>query len=211
MKIISVAAPCNGSGKTSLICSILQAFPGRLQALKCTTVYPDEKFCPASEVECACRRLDGDFAVIADPDIIRRPETDTAKIDAAGAVRTLWCLARPPHHASLWKALCVGYLDPKWHLLCEGNSLADLMSPDLRIVVVHPDRPAETWKDASEELVERADFVILNSAQELPLWRSRIRQLRRSHEGIVTADVRHPIDQWRNGDLSERLSQLILP
>ncbi|HEV8131717.1 MAG TPA: hypothetical protein VGQ81_10720 [Acidobacteriota bacterium] len=207
MRIISVASPCNGSGKTSLLCSILQSFPERLVALKCSTIYPDEVFCPATDTDCACRNLDGDFVVIDDPKTIRCPKTDTAKLDASGALRTLWCLARPPHHDRLWALLRSSFLDSRTPVVCEGNSVVPYMKPDLKIFVVAPDRPRSIWKENAGEWIATADIVIVNSPD--PAGKSELSRMRGSNEGIIAEDARTPVNLWRDRSLFDRILYLL--
>lgn len=209
MKIISVASPCNGSGKTSLLCSILQSFPGHFRALKCSTIYPGEQFCPASDTDCACRHLEGDFVVIDDEKTIRCPNTDTSRIASSGAIETLWCLARPPHHGRLWNLLRFQYLDPDTALLCEGNSLVTYMDPDLKVFVVRPDCPREWWKENSEEMIRAADLAVINSTDRCQSWTREIEKIRGSFEGIIMADVRAPLNQWGDPRLFDRVSSLL--
>ena len=89
MKVISIDAPCNGSGKTSLILSILSAFPNRFAFTKFTTIYGDEQFCPAKDHDCACHRLRGDYNICTDADVLSKPDTDTGKVWRGGALQTL--------------------------------------------------------------------------------------------------------------------------
>ncbi|HEU0006306.1 MAG TPA: hypothetical protein VFS12_09980, partial [Terriglobia bacterium] len=95
MKVISIDAPCNSSGKTSLILSILSAFPNTFAVTKFTTIYGDEQFCPAKDHDCACHRLQGDYSICTDSEVLSKPDTDTGKIWRAGALQTLWCVSRP--------------------------------------------------------------------------------------------------------------------
>ncbi len=209
MRIISVASPCNGSGKTSLLCSILQSFPRQFVALKCSTIYPDEVFCPATDTDCACKDLSGDFTVIDDEKTIRCPNTDTAKIEASGAIRTLWCLARPPHHDRLWALLRSGYLDSRIPLVCEGNSLVPCMKPDLKIFVIHPDRPREIWKEDTLERIATSDSVIINSTAFCPALGTEVARIRGAEEGVVVEDIRVPVNQWKDQSLVNRISYLL--
>ncbi len=80
MNVISIDAPCNGSGKTSLILSILSAFPNTFAFTKFTTIYGDEQFCPAKDHDCACHRLRGDYNICTDAEVLSKPDTDTGKI-----------------------------------------------------------------------------------------------------------------------------------
>jgi Ni2+-binding GTPase involved in maturation of urease and hydrogenase len=80
MRVISIDAPCNGSGKTSVILSILSAFPNKFAFTKFTTIYGDEQFCPAKDHDCACHRLRGDYNICTDAEVLSKPDTDTGKV-----------------------------------------------------------------------------------------------------------------------------------
>ena len=209
MKIVSVTSPCNGSGKTSLLCSILESFPGRFAALKCSTIYSEETFCPSSGGECACRQLDGEYAVITDPAILLTPDTDTARLARAGARQTLWCVARPSGFQELWETLRARYLDADLALLCEGNTLAEWIHPDFSIFVAQPGRPMEIWKRHSARLLLSADRVIINSDEAHPATQAALYGLGYRGPEILTADVRRPLRQWKAPALRDDLATLL--
>jgi hypothetical protein len=162
MKAISIAAPCNGSGKTSLILAILKAFPQRFAVTKFTTIYREEQFCPAKDHDCACHRLQGDYAICSDPAVLSRPDTDTGKIWGAEALQTLWCVARPEGYPHMIREYLEHHLKPATPLLMEGNTVTQHLQPHLRLFVVNPRLPESWWKDDAEELMQAADFVVVN-------------------------------------------------
>ena len=159
---ISVAAPCNGSGKTSLLLAILQAFPGAFSTAKFTTIYREEQFCPVGNSGCPCHRLEGSFLLCDDPNVLAQPETDTGKLVAAGARQTFWGVARPDGYPALVDLLRRDRFRESTSLLTEGNTVLGHLSPDFLLFVVNPCLPRDWWKSDSERLLEAADLIVVN-------------------------------------------------
>ena len=162
MKVISIDAPCNGSGKTSLILSILGAFPNRFVYTKFTTIYGDEQFCPAKDHDCACHRLRGDYNICTDAEVLSKPDTDTGKIWRAGAVQTLWCVSKPEGYPEMLREYTMNHLRAETPLLMEGSTVARHLRPALHAVVVNPLLPRSWWKDNAEQVIDAADVVVVN-------------------------------------------------
>src|SRR3990172_1686628 len=133
MKTISIAAPCNGSGKTSLILSLLHTFPRVFAVTKFTTIYKEEQFCPVKDHDCACHRLSGDYIICKDPAILSQPDTDTGKIWNAGARQTLWCVARHEGYPQMVREFLFHHLSPEIPLLMEGNTIVRYFKPELQL------------------------------------------------------------------------------
>lgn len=159
---VSVAAPCNGSGKTSLLLAILQAFPGAFATAKFTTIYRDEQFCPVGNSGCPCHRLEGSFLLCEDLDVLAQPDTDTGKLVQAGARQTFWGVARPDGYPALVDLLRRERFLESTALLTEGNTVLGHLAPDLLLFVVNPLLPRDWWKGDSERLLEAADLVVVN-------------------------------------------------
>ena len=159
---VSVAAPCNGSGKTSLLLAILQAFPGAFSTAKFTTIYRDEQFCPVGNSGCPCHRLEGSFLLCEDPSILAQPDTDTGKLVEAGARQSFWGVARPDGYPALVDLLRSHRFRKNTLLLTEGNTVLGHLAPDLLLFVVNPLLPRDWWKGDSERLLEAADLVVIN-------------------------------------------------
>ncbi len=196
MRIISVAAPGNGSGKTSVVRGVLAGFPGRLHAIKFTTVYRDGANCPRTESACACRELKGPFTVVDAPRLLEAPDTDTARMALAGAASVLWCLARPGAHADAWEHLKTGRLGDGDALVTEGNMILSVLQPDFLLMVMSPAVPRARWKADTWELVRRASRVVINtheaSAADLEALAREVAAQRRGEQPIV-ADVTRPM------------------
>ena len=159
---VSVAAPCNGSGKTSLLLAILQAFPGVFSTAKFTTIYRDEQFCPVGNNGCPCHRLEGAFLLCEDLGVLAQPDTDTGKLVEAGAREPFWGVARPDGYPALVDLLRRDRFRESTRLLTEGNTVLGHLAPDLLLFVVNPLLPRAWWKGDSERLMAAADLVVVN-------------------------------------------------
>ena len=217
MKVISVAAPCNGSGKTSLILAILKAFPGVFSAAKFTTIYREERFCPLGDHDCACHRLDGQYTICTDPEVLSQPDTDTGKIWRAGAKQTLWCIARIEGYPEMLKDLSARYLDDRTLLLIEGNTVIHYLPAHLRLFVVNPFLPRSWWKGDSEDFLDKADFVIVDTHTPQAMvsagrpgrvdWFVRS-VLSRVNAKQVAMENLERLDQWADERLYEAISTI---
>ncbi len=204
-RVLSVVAPANGSGKTSLIVTVLRAWPGAFTAVKASTVYRDGRHCPRSNSGCACRRLTGEFTVITEPEVIAQPGTDTGKMVEAGAARTLWCLCRPGSHMAMWRAVTGEHLLPEERVLAEGTGILSVVQPEEMVLVVSAAPPRERWKESTRALAERASFIVVNHpegaeraeserlAAELGTWTAR---------PITIQDVSRPLREWTDGSMA---------
>lgn len=208
-RILSIAAPANGSGKTSLIVTLLRANPGLFTALKASTVYRDGRHCPRTGSGCACRRLQGDYTVITDPGVIGQPGTDTGRMQEAGALRTLWSLARPGSHAELWSHLSGALLGEDEPVLCEGTGIIDRAHPESIVMVVRPGPSRDRWKSGTWSLMERASLVVVNESAGRPAGESgATRDLAgeiraRTATPVVVEDVTRPLDRWESSSLRD--------
>lgn len=159
---VSVAAPCNGSGKTSLLLGILQAFTGVFSTAKFTTIYRNEQFCPVGNEGCPCHNLVGSYLLCEDTDVLARPDTDTGKLVEAGSRQTFWGVARPEGYSELVDLLHKNYFNESTFLLTEGNTVLEHLAPDFLLFVVNPHLPRSWWKGDSERLLEIADLIVVN-------------------------------------------------
>ena len=159
---ISIASPCNNSGKTSLLLSILSTFPKLFSAAKFTTIHSEGQFCPVGNTGCPCHQLEGDFLLCEDLTVLGQSETDTGKMVQAGAQKVLWGVARPEGYPALVKQLKNVVLNQSVNLLTEGNSVLKHLRPDLLLFVVNPSTAWKLRKKDSDYLMEIADFIIIN-------------------------------------------------
>ena len=208
-RVISIVAPANGSGKTSLMLTLLSSRPGRFTALKASTVYRDGRHCPRSGTGCACRRLAGPFTVISDASVIAQPGTDTGRMVEAGAARTLWCLAKPGAHRDMWDELAGSMLAADELVLAEGTGAIDVMEPEKVIMVASAGPPRERWKESTWALMERSDLVVVNR-HDGPA--GRVARLAEEISGRVRSpvtiqDVSRPLAGWPDPALANLLGE----
>lgn len=211
-RILSVAAPANGSGKTSLIVSMLADRPGTFTALKASTVYRDGRHCPRAGTGCACRRLQGEYTVISDKEVLGQPRTDTGRFAGAGAARVLWCLARPGAHETMWQAVTTGILGRDELILAEGSGAIQAMGPDRLVMVASAACPRDRWKESTWPLMERADLVVVNrqgGEEAAGRLAGEIRGHTRAR--VVMEDVTRPLKDWSDPALAELLAEFAAP
>ena len=211
MRIVSVAAPGNSSGKTMTLSSILRSFPGRMTAVKFTTVFKDGVNCPRTERACACRELHGRFTVITDPATLAMEETDTGRLLGAGASSVLWCLAVPGAHRQAWDHIRSELIPPGARLLTEGNTIVPVLDPDLLVMVMSPSVPRSRWKPDTWSLAERADVVVINRhASDAPAIERLVSEVasRRGKKPAVE-DVSRPLDEWSDPSLKDAVAAVL--
>ena len=215
MKVISIDAPCNSSGKTSVILSILSAFPNTFAVTKFTTIYGDEQFCPAKDHDCACHRLQGDYSICTDAEVLSKPDTDTGKIWRAGALQTLWCVSRPEGYPEMLREYITNHLRADTPLLMEGSTVARHLRPALHVAVVNPLLPRSWWKDNAEQAVYAADFVVVNPHQtglednnDVVLTDDIGGVLERVREKSLRGSLA-PLGQWEDRRLFETVAQVL--
>ncbi len=201
---ISVAAPCNDSGKTSLLLAILQAFPGVFSAAKFTTIYREEQFCPVGNSGCPCHQLEGSYLLCEDPMVLGQPDTDTGKLVRAGALRTFWGVTRPEGYSALVEMLRRDRFNENTRLVTEGNTILRHLVPDCLFFVVNPHLPMDSWKRDSEHLLAAANFVVVNSFfQDIdrpdnsgdPVIDKALGPHAHKH---VHGEAGKPLDQWKD-------------
>jgi hypothetical protein len=214
-QIISVSAPCNGSGKTSLILAILKSFPEVFCVTKFTTIYAEEQFCPVKDHDCACHRLQGEYMICSDPEVLSQPDTDTGKMWNAGAIQVLWCVARHEGYPLLAQEFLTHHLGPEKPLLMEGNTITKHIQPQLSLFVVNPCLPESWWKRDAQEFLQAADYVLVNpyasssgtnGGKMMPWTQSVLGQVR---EKCVMKEVPDRLDQWKDRRIYDAVSQLV--
>ncbi len=211
MRIVSIAAPGNGSGKTHVLTACLRAHPGRFAAVKFTTVFRDGANCPRTATACACRSLHGRFTVVTDASVLGMPDTDTGRLTGAGARRVLWCLARPDAHAEAWGHIRQDLIPGEELVLTEGNTAIPVLKPDLLIFVASPAVDRGRWKPDAEKLIRDADHVIVNPHGGDEAAASALADALGRHRGGVRppiVDVSQPMASWEAPALRRALDRI---
>jgi hypothetical protein len=216
MRIISVAAVASGSGKTSLVCALCAAFPGRFTAVKFTTLRPGEPVASRIPEASNVSPPDG-FSILSDPQVVERSGSDTARIAAAGAATTHWCIAYPDGYPRLWSALRDEVLSEAALLVTEGNTAAGIACPDLLIFVYNPFTPPDRWKDSAWRLLGGADVIVTNpyhpdkGYQVAGMPKNVLDKAGRVRPDAlrVIGDPSLPLQEWEGRNLLERLQRLV--
>lgn len=212
MRIVSVAAPGNGSGKTRTLAAILEAFPGRFSVVKFTTVFKDGVNCPRTEKACACRSLHGRYTVVTDPAVISMEDTDTGRLTQAGGSPVYWCLAMVGAHDEAWGHIRRDLLPADASVLTEGNTVIPILKPDLLVMIASPRLARERWKPDALHLIRQADVVIVNrhqcSDEAIRALADEIAGLRGGRAPAVE-DVVAPLASWRDATLRTEVARAL--
>lgn len=213
MALVSVAGACSRSGKTALACSLL-ATAGRGQALAVKFTSTEDVFerCPRG-APCTVCDIDVPYRLVRDERVLQEPGTDTARLLLAGAREVLWCIARHTALEPAWRAVsgaCAG----AGLVIMEGSTIVTLARPELLLFVAHPFLAPARWKAGSDELIARADLVIVNRPRSEGREPARevLERLRRAREkdDLRVADVTQPLETWAP-ELSARLRAAAAP
>ncbi len=217
IKTISIAAPCNGSGKTSLILALLRTFPDLFAVTKFTTIYKEEQFCPVKDHDCACHRLVEDYLICDDPAILSQPDTDTGKIWKAGARQTLWCVARHEGYPRLIQEFLSHHVSPTIPHLMEGNTVVRYLEPKMQLYLLNPFLPKSWWKSDTEEFLAKADWIVINSFREHSDLAAQNENeaaqikpiIERYREKCLWLENPSALDTWRDPRLYQAISGLL--
>ncbi|MHC4841020.1 MAG: hypothetical protein ACYTDT_08725 [Planctomycetota bacterium] len=159
-----ITGPSANCGKTAIACQLVAALPNA-QALKITRFHR-ESHCPVHGIDdhgddkCdGCAPAPDGFQLIADPEIIEMAGKDTARLQAAGATKTLW-LRAAPHVFEYAIKKAVSEFDHDKPLVIEGNSAATVEDITGIVVVVWPTNPRGV-KDSVYPALKRCDKLLV--------------------------------------------------
>jgi hypothetical protein len=163
LRTIVVAGVSSGAGKTCVAEALtrLMAERCRTAAAKITVTH-GERGCPHGGKGCdVCGSLGGDFQVITRDNIILQPETDTARLAAAGGSPVVWAITKENHVAEAWREMS-RLMSNAACAVIESNTLAQVIKPTLTLMVVDPSVSRKIWKPSAERLIASAERVIFN-------------------------------------------------
>ncbi len=134
--MLLIGAAGRDAGKTTFACEIIRRFyEAPICATKVTAIQARDGLCPRGGEGCGvCTSLEGDFCVTEETDA--RGRKDTQRLLAAGAQRVLWLRVLK---SKLEEGARV-FLDsfcPDTPLICESNSLRNVVVPGLFLMVKH--------------------------------------------------------------------------
>lgn len=185
-KVIAVGGFSSDSGKTSLMCDLLRAFPG-WEAIKTTRGH--YRSCGKDPHACCVSHLLSDQPVIrSGPDQTYAPGKDTGRYWDAGAAAVHWLIAtdtqvEPGIKETLQRVNSKG-------VFIEGNSFSEYVAVDAMIMMIRE----------SQREVKRSAKRALSKATALYVWRDLNPK---SHpREIVAARLRG------NNELLDRVSRL---
>ena len=147
MRRIDVAGTSSGAGKTTLVCTMLEALDG-WAALKTST-----------HAERAARH--GRPCLVTDPTVLATPGSDTARFLDHGAVRVAWLRATPETLERDLPGALATFADLPG-LIVEGNSPWARVRGDRLVLVVGRD-PVERVKRSAATIAADADLAVLDA------------------------------------------------
>jgi molybdopterin-guanine dinucleotide biosynthesis protein A len=150
-------------GKTELACAIIKRFSNeqKITGVKVTTIKEKDGQCPRGGEGCGvCTSLDGNFLITEETN--RSSGKDTARLLAAGASRVFWLRVMKTHLEEGIRSL-LEVVGRQENLICESNSLREVVEPGLFFMVVRDD--LEVWKSSAENVRKYADRTVISDGR----------------------------------------------
>ncbi len=164
--VITVSGSSRNSGKTTLICRILEHLDKKVGVLKITRKAENYK-CSHSR-ECGiCNSIENNFKIIKDEKIINMTGKDSARYNCSGSKETIWLQTSDNCFPTALKEAFNSFSD-NFPLLVESTGILNYYSPSLSIFVARPDN-GEPPKSYAENPMQTAHIVIKNSPYDFPL------------------------------------------
>jgi molybdenum cofactor guanylyltransferase len=170
--MLMIGSSGSNVGKTELACALLRRFGGtqRIVAAKVTAVEQRDGSCPRGGSGCGvCSSLEAEYEITEETDHCSRK--DTGRLLAAGADRVYWLRVLRAHLRQGLTALRekVGC---ETALICESNSLRQVVEPGLFLIVDRPER--RSWKRSAQQVKQQADGIVLSDGSCFDLDLERI-------------------------------------
>ncbi len=155
-----VGAAGRNAGKTTFACSLIERFKKQhnIIAVKVTTIQERDGRCPRGGEGCGvCTSLTGDYCLTEEA--FGPPGKDTTRLLKAGANRVFWLRVMKAHLKEGMEAL-VEKIGPGALVICESNSLRQVVSPGLFLMVRKKDAPK--YKNSARAVKDYADKTVLS-------------------------------------------------
>jgi len=170
--MLMIGSSGSNVGKTELTCRLLQKLGGTREIIgvKVTTIASTDQPCPRGGQGCGvCSAMEGKYQITEETD--RASGKDTGRLLAAGATRVYWLRVRRKHLHQGWAALAeiVGH---DAVLICESNSLRQVVQPGLFVIVESSDH--ESWKASARQVRRDADRIVTSNGDSFDLDLERI-------------------------------------
>lgn len=162
--ILVVGGHSRNVGKTSVVCSLLRALPGKWTAIKITQF--GHGVCSTSGADCECA-TDPDHPFAITRETHRDSGTDTSRYLEAGATESLWLRTRAGELGFAVPALrrvINRATDRATDVIIESNSVIQYLKPDGYLTVIDP--RIEDFKASSRLYLDRADAIVFSAPIE---------------------------------------------
>lgn len=170
--MLMIGSSGSNVGKTELTCRLLQKLGSTREIIgvKVTTIASTDQPCPRGGQGCGvCSAMEGEYHITEETDC--DSGKDTGRLLAAGATKVYWLrvMRRQLHQG--WAALAeiVGH---DAVLICESNSLRQVVQPGLFLMVENADH--EPWKASARQVRRDADGIVVSNGDGFDLDLERI-------------------------------------
>jgi hypothetical protein len=166
MPLIVIGGHSRNVGKTSVVAGLIAALPEYNWTAFKITQY-GHGICSADGETCHCATDDHSWAISEEKD--RSGKSDTSRFLAAGATRAWWVRTERGRLAEAMPTIRRKVAESV-NVILESNSILKFVHPDLYLTVLDP--ATADFKKSAQEVMDRADAVILHQAQSQDLaWR----------------------------------------
>jgi hypothetical protein len=162
MPIVVIGGHTRSVGKTSVVAGLIAALPAyHWTALKITQY--GHGVCSANGEACDCATSDHSWAVSEEKD--RSGDSDTSRFLVAGADHSWWVRTEQGRLAEAMPRVRK-ILEAAQNIIIESNSILRFLKPDLYLTVLDPQ--TADFKSSAQTFLDRADAVLLHSANDSP-------------------------------------------
>jgi hypothetical protein len=168
MPVLVIGGHTRSVGKTSVVAGLIAALRDlHWTALKITQY--GHGVCSANGEACDCATDDHSWAVTEERD--RSGESDTSRFLVAGADHSWWVRTQQGRLAEAMPRIRQ-ILASTQNAIIESNSVLRFLKPDLYLTVLDP--ATADFKSSAQEFLDRADAVLLHSAENSagPAWKT---------------------------------------
>lgn len=164
MALVVVGGHSRNVGKTSVVSGLIAALGEfKWTAMKITQY--GHNVCARDGQACDCANEDHSWAISEEKD--RAGLTDTSRFLVAGAERVWWVRSEQGRLAEALPSLRQ-VLDKSGNAILESNSIVKFLRPDIYLAVLDP--ATADFKQSAQELLDRADAVIMHNSEEDFRW-----------------------------------------
>ncbi len=156
--MLIIGAAGRNVGKTELACKLIDKYrqSNKVTGIKVTTVHKRDGKCPRGGEGCGvCSSLKEDYCITEETDLSLGK--DTSRLLAAGANKVFWLRVMKSHLTEGVTAL-LNNIDAHDVLICESNSLRQVVQPGLFLLVKNKD--SEQYKASATTVKDYADRII---------------------------------------------------